>query len=81
MKYGENVDMITLLFHIFRKTIVQKNPNGFQDECTRSLVGTIVLTRYNNKTYRIDDILWAKTPQHTFKTSSGSELSFVDYYR
>nr|XP_022317079.1 piwi-like protein 1 [Crassostrea virginica] len=62
------------------KTIVQKNPNGFQDECTRSLVGTIVLTRYNNKTYRIDDILWAKTPQHTFKTSSGSELSFVDYY-
>lgn len=62
------------------KTTVQKNPGGFQDECTRSLVGTIVLTRYNNKTYRIDDILWAKTPQHTFKTSSGSELSFVDYY-
>ncbi|XP_034311101.1 piwi-like protein 1 [Magallana gigas] len=62
------------------KTTVQKNPSGFQDECTRSLVGTIVLTRYNNKTYRIDDILWAKTPQHTFKTSSGSELSFVDYY-
>ncbi|XP_062594439.1 piwi-like protein 1 [Saccostrea cucullata] len=63
------------------KTTVQKNPNGFQDECTRSLVGTIVLTRYNNKTYRIDDILWSKTPLHTFKTSQGSELSFVDYYR
>lgn len=72
---------IKQMIYVNRKTTVQKNPGGFQDECTRSLVGTIVLTRYNNKTYRIDDILWAKTPQHTFKTSSGSELSFVDYYR
>lgn len=72
---------IKQMIYVNRKTTVQKNPGGFQDDSTRSLVGTIVLTRYNNKTYRIDDILWAKTPQHTFKTSSGSELSFVDYYR
>lgn len=30
----------------------------FHAEATRKLVGTIIMTRYNNKTYRIDDIDW-----------------------
>ena len=37
-------------------------------------------SRYNNKTSRIDDIDWDKTPQNTFTTPQG-EVSFVDYYR
>lgn len=36
--------------------------------------------RYNNKTYRIDDIDWDKNPRNTFTTPQG-EVSFVDYYR
>ncbi|KAK3090400.1 hypothetical protein FSP39_011581 [Pinctada imbricata] len=63
------------------QNIVRRNAQGFQDECTKALVGTVVLTRYNNKTYRIDDIVWDKTPQHSFSTSSGSSLTFMDYYK
>ena len=37
--------------------------------------------RYNNKTYRIDDIDWEGTPQSTFKQRSGEEITFIDYYK
>ncbi|KAE8634929.1 hypothetical protein XENTR_v10002471 [Xenopus tropicalis] len=53
----------------------------FHDICSKDLIGQIVLTKYNNKTYRIDDINWDFTPESTFKKSDGSEISFVDYYR
>ncbi len=48
----------------------------------RALIGTVVLTRYNNKTYKIDDILWDKTPLDTFTQGrGGAEISYVDYYK
>ena len=48
---------------------------------TKKLVGEIVITRYNNKTYRVDDIAWGKTPSDTFSSSSaGTEISYVDYF-
>lgn len=39
------------------------------------------LCRYNNRTYRIDDINWDSNPKSTFRKSDGSEMSFVDYYK
>lgn len=38
-------------------------------------------SRYNNKTYRIDDIDWDCNPQNVFKKADGSEISFIDYYK
>ncbi|XP_065911077.1 piwi-like protein 2 isoform X2 [Dysidea avara] len=61
--------------------LYSKNRNKFQEEATRQLVGTIVLTRYNNRTYRVDDIAWDKNPQSSFVSSNGTSVSFVDYYR
>ena len=37
--------------------------------------------RYNNKTYRVDDIDWDQNPKSTFKKADGSEISFLEYYR
>ncbi|KAM4796588.1 piwi-like protein 1 [Rhinophrynus dorsalis] len=54
---------------------------AFQDVCTKELLGKIVLTKYNNRTYRIDEICWNMTPQSTFKKSDGTDISFVEYYR
>lgn len=36
--------------------------------------------RYNNKTYRIDDIAWDHTPSNTFKRGD-TDISFKDYYK
>ncbi|XP_003780860.1 piwi-like protein 4 [Otolemur garnettii] len=49
--------------------------------CEKQLIGLIVLTRYNNKTYRIDDIDWSVKPTNTFRKRDGTEITYVDYYR
>uniref|UniRef100_A0A672JY41 Piwi-like protein 2 n=1 Tax=Sinocyclocheilus grahami TaxID=75366 RepID=A0A672JY41_SINGR len=61
--------------------IYQGSRTSFQDECTKEFVGSIVITRYNNRTYRIDDIEWSKSPKDTFTLADGTVTTFVDYYR
>nr|XP_045748790.1 piwi-like protein 4 [Mirounga angustirostris] len=53
----------------------------FTQTCEKQLLGLIVLTRYNNKTYRIDDIDWSVKPTHTFRKQDGTEITYVDYYK
>ncbi|CAH2225451.1 piwi 4 [Pelobates cultripes] len=53
----------------------------FTDACEKEVLGQVVLTRYNNKTYRVDDFDWSTNPTHTFKKKDGSEISYVDYYK
>ncbi|KAF7669169.1 hypothetical protein LDENG_00236060 [Lucifuga dentata] len=52
----------------------------FHVVCTKELVGLTVLTKYNNKTYRIDDIAWDHTPNNTF-TRGDKEVTFKNYYK
>lgn len=39
-----------------------------------------IYSRYNNKTYRIDDIEWNLHPSDTFERKDGSKISFKEYY-
>lgn len=64
-----------------RNVLYQQSKENFQDECTKELVGSIVITRYNNRTYRIDAIEWNKSPKDTFTLMDGTETTFIDYYR
>ncbi|CAI5797278.1 Uncharacterized protein PODLI_1B036701 [Podarcis lilfordi] len=59
----------------------QVGEQRFREICAKELVGLIVLTRYNNKTYRVDDIDWDSNPQASFKKGDGTEISFMDYYK
>ncbi|KXJ16819.1 Piwi-like protein 1 [Exaiptasia diaphana] len=63
----------------FLYDLYKSNQRNFHEIAAKKLVGEIVLTRYNNKTYRIDDISWDERPHHTFSTGRG-EISYVDYY-
>ena len=56
---------------------VDQSPNGCAEACI--IIYSCFVCRYNNKTYRIDDIDWEKNPLSTFSTRSG-EVSFVQYY-
>ncbi|KAM9215701.1 piwi-like protein 2 [Leptosomus discolor] len=64
----------------FMHSIYKQSLSAFQDECTKQLVGSVVITRYNNRTYRVDDIDWSKTPRDSFTLASGEEITFLDYY-
>ncbi|XP_063287992.1 piwi-like protein 1 [Pelobates fuscus] len=53
----------------------------FQDVSAKEVVGQIVLTKYNNRTYRIDEVFWNMSPLSTFKKYDGTDITFVDYYK
>ena len=54
----------------------------FKRQVSIGLIGSIVLTKYNNKTYRIDDIMWDETPTSQFSLNRNNELiSYIDYYK
>ncbi|KAK3581959.1 hypothetical protein CHS0354_023428 [Potamilus streckersoni] len=61
--------------------ILRLNKDRFHDNATWLLVGSIVLTSYNNRTYKVDGIAWNKRPTDTFKLHDGSEITYKDYYK
>ncbi len=40
----------------------------------------IISIRYNNKTYKIDDISWEEHPTDSFSKKDGSSITFKEYY-
>lgn len=50
------------------------------DLSTLLFTGKVVLTRYNNKTYRIDDIMFDQKPSDSFPHHDG-EITYAEYYK
>ena len=49
----------------------------------QAILGCIVLTDYNNATYRVDDVEFTVSPRSTFeikKKGNVTKISFADYY-
>ncbi len=47
----------------------------------RQLIRRCCTFRYNNKTYKIDDIMWDLKPTNEFEVSDGTKMTFVEYYK
>uniref|UniRef100_A0A8C6ZLD4 Piwi-like protein 1 n=1 Tax=Nothoprocta perdicaria TaxID=30464 RepID=A0A8C6ZLD4_NOTPE len=69
--------VLDFMYNLYNQVEEQR----FRDICTKELIGLIVLTKYNNKTYRVDDIDWDANPKCTFRKADGSEISYIDYYK
>jgi len=54
--------------------------DAIQAGIEKEIVGTIIMTTYNRKTYRVDEILWDKRPRDTFPTKKGP-VTYEDYYQ
>ncbi|XP_046741985.1 piwi-like protein Siwi [Diprion similis] len=59
----------------------RQNRNDFKRAFCSQIIGQVVLTGYNNNTYRVDDVDFDVTPQSTFPLRSGELISYMDYYR
>merc|ERR1719188_1976300 len=46
--------------------IFTKNKDAYQEEAKKQLVGSYVVTRYNNRTYKVDDIDFEMNPKSEF---------------
>ncbi|XP_044317447.1 protein argonaute-3 isoform X2 [Drosophila rhopaloa] len=60
--------------------IYQQNVDNYQDTVKKTLVGNIVLTRYNNRTYKINEICFDQSPKSEFQARTGS-TSYLEYYK
>ncbi|XP_003708345.1 aubergine isoform X2 [Megachile rotundata] len=59
----------------------QRNSRSWKESFERQVTGLVVLTDYNNNTYRITDIDYDTNPTSTFKLRSGESISYKDYYQ
>ena len=64
----------------FDRLVALGGSSGFQENARKELTGSIVMTQYNNKSYRIDDIDFSKNPRQTFERR-GVPISVADYLR
>ncbi|XP_066986204.1 piwi-like protein Siwi isoform X2 [Macrobrachium rosenbergii] len=67
------------IYDIMRK-IKNERPDTFKAVACRQLLGMIVMTTYNQRTYRIDDIAWSITARSKF-TCQGEDITYMDYYQ
>lgn len=54
---------------------------NMKKEFQEKVIGCVVLTYYNNKTYKIDDVDFNSSPESTFKKADGSEITYRKYYQ
>lgn len=57
-----------------------RSPNCKED-FKKKVLGSIVLTYYNNKTYRIDDVDFDTTPEDSFESRDKTQIQYLDYYK
>ncbi|KAH9525714.1 Piwi-like protein 1 [Bulinus truncatus] len=69
------LDALYQLYHS-----VKQNPDEFRRRATKELVGVIVMTKHNNKTYKVDDIAWDARASDSFE-KNGVQVSYYDYYK
>lgn len=57
----------------------RNDPHNFENSFRKKVLGMTVLTGYNNKTYRIDDVDFNITPSSTFSRNK-TEVTIKQYY-
>lgn len=60
---------------------MDKSRDNFKNRIATEVIGTSVLTRYNNRTYRIVDIVWDKNPMNYTFEKGGESITLFDYYK
>lgn len=56
-------------------------PQDYKAKALHAVVGAVVMTRYNYRTYRVDDIAWDQKPTSTFLFHNDEMISYVEYYK
>lgn len=64
------------------KGFARKDIANYQELARKDLIGHNLITRYNNKTYKLDEIDFDLNPFETFtKNNTGEVVSYVEYYK
>ncbi|KAK7794255.1 hypothetical protein R5R35_014662 [Gryllus longicercus] len=69
------------VLNILTDAINAHGAQGYRRSFQQNIIGAVVLTDYNNRTYRVDDVDFDTSPISTFKLRSGAEISYKNYYK
>ncbi|XP_022109192.1 piwi-like protein 1 [Acanthaster planci] len=67
--------VLDLIYHL------SQTKEDWADKFKTLITGEIVLTKYNNKTYRVDDVVFDKNPLDAFEKFDGTTITYAEYYR
>ncbi|XP_072938555.1 piwi-like protein Siwi [Epargyreus clarus] len=67
------------VFQMLKEYAATKGSN-YRKAFLEDVVGKIVMTDYNKKTYKIDDVDWTANPESTFKMRDQA-VSYIEYYQ
>ena len=56
-------------------------PERWQEEFKKEVLCLVVLTDYNNRTYRVDDVDFTVNPNSSFQLHDGTSITYAEYYR
>ena len=65
----------------FINDLKHKSRGDPQEEIKRCLVGATVMTSYNKRTYKVDDVDFALSLEDTFSQDDGSAISYRVYFK
>ena len=72
----------------FIEDIKNRSRNDPQGEIRKALIGATILTSYNKKTYKVDDVDFDHSPKDRFNQdikegaeTSAAEVTYHDYYK
>lgn len=68
------------ILDILNKTFFN-NKTNFKNDFENIVMGMTVLTKYNNKTYRISEVNFELTPRSTFEGKNGEQICYMNYYK
>ena len=60
---------------------IKSTGGSMKQEAEKQLLGESILTRYNNKSYIVDDINFEMSPKSTFVSEKGVRWTFLAYYK
>ncbi|ODM92896.1 Protein aubergine, partial [Orchesella cincta] len=63
------------------KNMTNQHNEYDKERIRNALVGTVVMTIYNRKTYKVDDIDWETTPTSSFDKKKGEMIKYLDYFK
>lgn len=64
----------------YMQDVLQTQRARAKEIISKGLVGSVVLTHYNNRSYVVHDIYWELNPTSAFETPQGP-ITYMDYYK
>lgn len=80
VEIGTKVMRTDTLLHVLEQCY-RSNYGDYKIAFDNRVLGSVVLTTYNNKTYKITGVDYEETPESDFHLKDGTTVTYIEYYK